>query len=71
MAEEKPKETLQEAWVGKLNMGIMEPVMQFRIVHRISGGKGDSGRKKGFRRSGGERRNSGLLRQRYGGTDRL
>ncbi|QEG21700.1 alpha/beta hydrolase family protein [Mariniblastus fucicola] len=25
-------ETLKEAWVGKLNMGIMNPVMQFRVM---------------------------------------
>lgn len=30
-------ETLKEAWVGKLNMGVMEPVMQFRIVTLESG----------------------------------
>lgn len=28
---------LKEAWVGKLNMGLMEPVMQFRIVTLASG----------------------------------
>ncbi|MFT5302152.1 MAG: hypothetical protein ACI814_002966, partial [Mariniblastus sp.] len=28
----KPTETLKEAWVGELNIGIMKPVMQFRII---------------------------------------
>ncbi|MDE0936131.1 MAG: alpha/beta hydrolase [Mariniblastus sp.] len=32
-----PKETLKEAWVGELKMGIMKPVMQFRIVTLASG----------------------------------
>ncbi len=29
--------TLKEAWVGKLNMGVMQPVMQFRILTLPSG----------------------------------
>ena len=28
----KPLEELKEAWVGSLNMGIMNPIMQFRIM---------------------------------------
>lgn len=31
------KETLKEAWVGKLEMGVIQPVMQFRIVSTDSG----------------------------------
>ena len=27
-----PAESLREAWIGKLNMGVVEPVMQFRIM---------------------------------------
>lgn len=33
----KSKESLKEAWVGELNLGIMKPVMQFRIVTLKSG----------------------------------
>jgi CubicO group peptidase (beta-lactamase class C family) len=33
----KPTEKLQEAWVGKLDMGSIQPVMQFRIVTLESG----------------------------------
>ncbi len=36
-AAKAPQETLKEAWVGKVDMGIMEPVMQFRIVTLESG----------------------------------
>lgn len=32
-----PKFELKEAWIGKLEMGIMEPVMQFRIGTAESG----------------------------------
>lgn len=35
--EVETKETLQEAWVGKLNMGVIQPVMQFRIVTTDAG----------------------------------
>ena len=28
----QPSETLKEAWVGKLNMGVMNPIMQFRVM---------------------------------------
>lgn len=31
------REKLKEAWVGKLNLGLMNPVMQFRIVTKESG----------------------------------
>lgn len=31
------KETLKEAWIGKLEMGVIQPVMQFRIVSTDSG----------------------------------
>ena len=31
------KDKLKEAWIGKLNMGAIEPVMQFRIVTMESG----------------------------------
>ena len=37
MPEEKPEEALKEAWVGELNLGIMKPVMQFRVVELESG----------------------------------
>jgi pimeloyl-ACP methyl ester carboxylesterase len=33
----KPEETLKEAWVGKVKMGLMQPVMQFRIVTTDAG----------------------------------
>ena len=33
----KPTESLKEAWVGKLNLGVIKPVMQFRIVKLNSG----------------------------------
>jgi pimeloyl-ACP methyl ester carboxylesterase len=36
-AEAPLKETFKEAWVGKLKMGLIEPVMQFRIVTLESG----------------------------------
>ncbi len=36
-AEEESPQTLREAWVGKLKMGIMEPIMQFRIVTTEAG----------------------------------
>ncbi len=32
VAEPKIEEELTEAWVGKLNMGIMNPIMQFRVM---------------------------------------
>ncbi len=37
MPELKATETLREAWVGKLQMGVIEPVMQFRVVTLESG----------------------------------
>ncbi len=33
----KSVESLKEAWIGKLQMGVIQPVMQFRIVTRDSG----------------------------------
>ena len=33
----EPEQTLKEAWVGELNIGVMKPVMQFRIVRLESG----------------------------------
>lgn len=35
--KDKSKEILKEAWVGELDLGIMKPVMQFRIVTLESG----------------------------------
>ncbi len=35
--ETAPQETLKEAWVGRLEMGAVQPVMQFRIVTTESG----------------------------------
>ena len=35
--EASSKETLREAWIGELNMGLMKPLMQFRIVTLASG----------------------------------
>jgi len=32
-----PAESLREAWIGKLNMGGVEPVMQFRIMDIATG----------------------------------
>jgi pimeloyl-ACP methyl ester carboxylesterase len=32
-----PAESLREAWIGKLNMGVVEPVMQFRIMDVATG----------------------------------
>ena len=37
LAEENPKETLREAWVGTLDLGGLKPVMQFRIVDTAAG----------------------------------
>ena len=37
--ETKPKEKLIEAWVGKLQLGTINPVMQFRILKDESGEK--------------------------------
>lgn len=37
--EEVSKETLREAWIGKLDIRMMKPVMQFRIVDSDSGEK--------------------------------
>ena len=39
-AKEIPKYKLKEAWVGKVDMGLMNPVMQFRIVTTESGETG-------------------------------
>ena len=33
-------EKLKEAWIGELNMGLMKPIMQFRIVTKESGETG-------------------------------
>lgn len=38
--KETAKEQLKEAWVGELEMGVMKPVMQFRIVTKESGESG-------------------------------
>ena len=38
--QEKSNEKLKEAWIGELNLGIMKPVMQFRIVTKASGETG-------------------------------
>jgi len=35
--EKESQDKLKEAWIGKLNMGVVEPVMQFRIVTLESG----------------------------------
>jgi hypothetical protein len=35
--QEKSSEKLTAAWVGKLNMGVVKPVMQFRVVTTRSG----------------------------------
>ncbi|MEO2011533.1 MAG: serine hydrolase domain-containing protein [Pirellulaceae bacterium] len=36
-AKETPQGTLKEAWIGKLSVGLVNPVMQFRIVTLKSG----------------------------------
>ena len=36
-AEAMAKETLREAWVGKLELGAMQPVMQFRVMKTDAG----------------------------------
>ena len=36
----KPAEKLKEAWIGELNMGIVKPLMQFRIVTKEGGDTG-------------------------------
>jgi hypothetical protein len=37
IVKRKSQEKLKEAWVGKLKVGLMSPVMQFRIVTNDSG----------------------------------
>lgn len=39
-AEKPSKEKLESAWIGKLDMGVMNPVMQFRIVTKENGETG-------------------------------